>query len=158
MILYELLALIVLLAFIANGFKAGAIETLGRLIGAILGFLAARAWSGWFITALSLFMPITWASLVAFIIVFLVVDHLVGFVFKLGEAILGVLEKLPVIKQVSSIIGAVLGLLEGIVVIGGIAFLLREVAGPVGAAQTVVNLKVVSGIETLFKMLLAFLL
>jgi uncharacterized membrane protein required for colicin V production len=158
MILFELLALIVLAAFVANGLKAGAIEALGRFIGAVLGFLAAKAWSGWFITALSLFMPLTWASLVAFIVVFLVVDHFVGFIFKFAETILGVFEKLPVIKQLSSIIGAVLGFLEGVVVIGGTASLLRVVAGPVGAAQTVISLNVVKGIEGLFKILLGFLL
>ena len=158
MILLEILALIIVIAFVANGFKAGAIEGLGRAIGAILGFLAARAWAGWFITALALFMPLTWASLLAFLIIFLLVDHAVGFVFKIAEGVFGVLEKLPIIKQISSLIGGFLGLVEAIVVIGGVAFLLRQVAAPVGAAQSIVNLNIVVWIETVFKMLLAFLL
>lgn len=158
MILLELLVLLVLIAFAANGFKAGAVEGFGRLVGGVLGFLAARAWSGWFITALSLFMPIMWASLVAFIVVFLLVDNIVGFVFKLIEKIVGVIEKLPLIKQISEFLGAIFGLLEGIVVIGGIAFLLRQVAEPLGVAQTVINLKLVVWIEIVFKALLSFLL
>lgn len=158
MILLELLVLIVLAAFVANGVRGGSIETLGRFIGAILGFLAARAWSGYAIGALALFMPVSWAWLFSFVVIFLAVDSVVGFLFKIAEQFFKILTRLPIIKQIDGIIGGVLGLLEGIVVIGGVAFLLRAASLDAFTAQSIVTLKTIGFIEKIFTILLGFLL
>ena len=156
--LLEILVVLLVIAFAANGVRSGSVETLGRLIGAILGFLAARMWNGWLVAALSLFMPLSWAYLAAFIAIFLVVDNAIGFFFKLGDQILKIVTKLPIIKQIDGLVGGILGFLEGIVVIGGVAFLLREAALSSGVTQSVINLRTIHAIEMAFKAMLGFLL
>ena len=92
MIILEILVLVVIAAFIANGVRAGALETLGRVVGAILGFLAARAWSGIAVSVLAMVMPVAWAWLVSFIVIFLTIDSLVGFLFKLADKIFEIIK------------------------------------------------------------------
>lgn len=158
MLLLELLVILLLVAFAANGVRAGAVETLGRLIGAILGFVAARAWSAWPVAALSTLMPLSWAYLASFIAIFLLVDNFVGFFFKLANQILKVVTRLPLIKQVDGLIGGIIGFLEGIIVMGGVAFLLRQAALSSGVAQSVIQLKSIMTIEQGFRFMLGFLL
>ena len=158
MIILEILVLVVIAAFIANGVRAGALETLGRVVGAILGFLAARAWSGIAVSVLAMIMPVAWAWLVSFIVIFLTVDSLVGFLFKLADKIFEILTKLPIIKQIDGVIGGVFGFLESVVVLGGIAFLLRAVTIDAASAQSIITLKTIGFCESLFKMMLGFLL
>jgi hypothetical protein len=158
MILFELLVLAVVAIFIANGMRAGAIETLGRVVGAVLGFLAAKAWSGWLIVTLSLFLPITWAFVAGFIIIFLVVDSLVGFLFRLADGAFSILTRLPVLKQIDSAAGAVLGAVESVIIIGGVAFLLRQTEVVPAATKTIIGLQTVTFIEHVFRVVLGFLL
>jgi len=126
MVLVDIVILIALLGFTGNGWRAGAVESLGRLLGAIIGYLVAKSYVGWLVGLVGLFVPKTWAFLVSFVIVFLIVDHLVGFLFHLADSALKIITWLPIIKQINSLIGAVFGLLEGIVVIGGITWLLTR--------------------------------
>src|SRR3989344_4727607 len=84
MFIFEILVLVVVFTFIANGMRAGAIETLGRLFGSIFGFLAAKYYSAWAIGILGLFMPSNWAYLVAFTLIFLAVDFAIGWLLNQG--------------------------------------------------------------------------
>jgi uncharacterized membrane protein required for colicin V production len=45
MLIVDIVLALVLLALAYNGWKAGLIKSLGHLVGAVLGFLIARAWS-----------------------------------------------------------------------------------------------------------------
>jgi uncharacterized membrane protein required for colicin V production len=158
MLILELLVVIVMAAFVANGVRAGALETLGRVIGAVLGFLAARAWSGVAVSLLAMVLPVAWAWLVSFIVIFLTVDSIVGFIFKLADKIFEILTKLPIIKQIDGAVGGIFGFFESVVVLGGIAFLLRAVAVDAATAQSIITLKTIGFCETIFKLLLGFLL
>jgi hypothetical protein len=158
MLLLEILVILVIAGFVANGFKAGIIETLGRLIGAILGYLAAKAFAHVGVTILALFMPLMWAWLVSFMAIFGAVGSLVGFFFKIADQLFKILTRLPILKQINEIAGAILGLLEAIVVIGGIAYLLRQAAVVSSVLTSVINLKTITWIEKIFSTLLAFLL
>jgi hypothetical protein len=149
---------IVIAGFVANGFKSGIVETLGRVIGAILGFLAARQWGHIGVAALALFIPPMWAWLASFLIIFSTVGSLVGLLFKIADQIFKVITRLPILKQINEIAGAILGLIEAVIVIGGIAYLLRQAAVLTSVLNSVINLKSVTWIETVFKSVLAFLL
>ena len=126
MLIVDIVVVLAILGFIGNGWRAGAIETLGRLLGAVLGYIVAKSYTGWLVGLIGLFVPTTWAFLVSFVIVFLIVDHVVGFLFHLVEDILKVITWLPIIKQINGLIGAIFGFLEAIIVIGGIAWLLTH--------------------------------
>jgi uncharacterized membrane protein required for colicin V production len=157
MILFEIIAVIVVLAFVANGVKAGSIETLGRALGAVVGFLAARACSGWLIGAVSLFLPGDWAYALSFLVIFLAVDYLVGMVFALIENILKIFTRLPVLKQINGVLGGAFGLLEAVVVVGGVAWIVKH-ALTNGGAEIITSLKTVSFINGVFESLFRILL
>lgn len=157
--LLEIIIVIAVIAFAANGFRAGAVETLGRLIGALVGFWAAKLFAVVPVTIVGLILPIGWAYVVSFLTIFLIANHLVGFLFSAADRVFGVLTKLPLIKQASELIGLILGILEAIVVIGGAAFLLRSAAlNTGGIVETLLSLRTMQFIENAFTILLGFLL
>ncbi|MEN9558520.1 MAG: hypothetical protein RL141_889 [Candidatus Parcubacteria bacterium] len=158
MFLFELLVLILLLGFAANGFRMGVVVTLGRFIGALVGFWAAKRFAGVPVTVLGLFLPLSWAYVASFLVIFSLANHLVGFLFGAVDRVFGVLTKLPLIKQVSQVAGLVIGIFEGIVVIGGVSYLLRQLSFDGGITQAVVDLKIVQIIEKIFTTILGFLL
>jgi uncharacterized membrane protein required for colicin V production len=157
MLLLEILVIVILIGFAANGFRAGIIEGIGRVVGALIGFWVAKSFAIVPVTVISLFLPLSWAYVISFLIVFAIINHLVGFLFHAADRIFGVLTKLPILKQISEVAGLILGILEGVVVIGGIAYLLRQLA-QTGMIQTIVELKTVQAIEKVFTMLLGFFL
>ena len=158
MLLIELLVIVLLLGFAANGFRAGVVEGLGRFVGALVGFWAAKTFAAIPVTILGLFLPLSWAYAASFLLLFLIANHLVGFLFKAVDRIFGVLTNLPLLKQINEVAGLVLGLLEGIVVIGGVSYLLRHLSLNGGFTSLIVELKTVQAIETVFTTILGFLL
>jgi len=138
--------------------KDGFIHTLGRLVGAIIGFVAARAWSLGFGGFLSLFMPIGIARLVAFIIIFVIIARLVGIVFKLADGAFRILSIIPFLKSINSILGAVMGLIEGVIIIGGIIYLILAYLIEPHLVIWIHSSVVAQWIEVAFKALLGFLL
>jgi uncharacterized membrane protein required for colicin V production len=156
MLIVDIVVLIALLGFIGNGWRAGAIETLGRVLGAVIGYLVAKSYTGWLVGIVGLFVPKTWAFLVSFVIVFLVVDHIVGLLFHIVEGILKVVTWLPIIKQINGLIGAIFGFIEGIIVIGGIAWLISHVASVDSAFIT--SSRILPHVNTIFAAVFAKLL
>ena len=158
MFIFEILVLAVVFTFIANGMRAGAIETLGRLFGSIFGFLAAKYYSAWVIGVLGLFLPSDWAYLVAFVLIFMVVDFALGFFFKVAEKLFKVVTKLPILKQVNGLLGGFFGFIEAVIVIGGVNWLLNQGAFAEGGLSFVTSLRTMKALNALFQFLLAFLL
>jgi len=124
MFLVNLVLVLLLLGYIGMGVKDGFVHTLGRFLGAILGFLAARAWSIWLVGILGIFMPAGWARLVAFILIFVVITRVFGMVFKFVDGIFELMKLLPFLKSIDKFLGAFLGLVEGFILIGGAIYLI----------------------------------
>ena len=123
MLLVDVILGFILLGFVGAGLKDGFVHTLGRLLGAILGFLAARAWSIYFVGFLGIFMSAGWARLVAFIIIFIVITRLAGLLFKLVDGVFTIIKILPFLKSIDKLLGAILGFFEGLIILGGIIYL-----------------------------------
>lgn len=123
MLIVDLVLIFLLLAYIGMGLKDGFVSTLGRFLGAILGFLAARAWSIWLATILGFFMPAGWARLIAFILIFILITRLFGFVFKFVDGVFQILKLLPFLKSIDKFLGAFLGFIEGLILLGGAIYL-----------------------------------
>lgn len=124
MFLVNLFLVLVILGYIGMGLKDGFVSTLGRFLGAILGFLAARAWSIWLVGLLGIFMPAGWARLVAFVLIFIAITRLFGMAFKLVDGVFEILKLLPFLKSIDKFLGAFLGFVEGIIFIGGAIYLI----------------------------------
>lgn len=157
MLIFEILTLVVWIAFIVNGFRAGGVETLGRVIGALLGYLIAKAHAGLLIGILALILPKSWANFIAFLAIFLIVNQLVGYLFKIAGRLLHLFTKLPILKQVDSLIGGFLGFIEGIIVIGGISWLAIEFVNGQSSLQ-IKQGPVTEVINSLFNSLIASIL
>ena len=83
MVIFDLILLIILFIFVAFGWWLGLIQTLGALIGIALGAYLAGIWYvtfGDWLTPIFLGHDIA-AKIVAFIILFTLINRLIGFLF-----------------------------------------------------------------------------
>jgi len=124
MLIVDVILGFILLGFAGAGAKDGFVHSLGRLIGAIIGFVAARAWAIKLVGFFGVFMPAGWAHLVAFLLIFIVITRLVGFVFKLADGVFEIISILPFLKSINRLLGAILGFVEGFILLGGAIFLI----------------------------------
>lgn len=125
MLIVEIILALIILALTARGWRQGLIETLGELVGAVIAFLVARAFSPWLAGFFVPFMPGRdgLARFIAFVIIALIVARLVGFLFGLADSLLHIITHLPLVKLAQKIIGAILGFLSGIVLVGSTTYL-----------------------------------
>ena len=120
MSIVDVVLLLLLFGFVFFGFWVGLIHALGGLVGAIVGAVVASR----------LFEPIVqqWgyllggnqnlARIVIFLIIFIIVNRLVGLAFWIIEKMFGVISVIPFLKTINRLGGAVFGLIEGVLVIG----------------------------------------
>jgi len=120
MSLFDIILVGILAGFTLFGFWFGLVHTLGSLVGTLIAtFLATR----WYVAAAAWLSGITgWTGnfpkVLMFIVLFLIINRLVGFGFFLVDRALSFLTKLPFINGINRVAGAVLGFVEGFVVIG----------------------------------------
>ncbi|MBI2099445.1 CvpA family protein [Candidatus Uhrbacteria bacterium] len=125
----DIILLIILGGFVLFGFWFGIIHTLGALVGTVAGAYVA----GHYFASIAEFfsgrfggsLPV-W-KIIVFIIVFTIVNRLVGLVFYLIEKIFKILTIIPFLKTINRLAGAVLGFAEGALVLG----LILHVAGAI---------------------------
>lgn len=128
MLIVDIVLVVVILSFAGRGWKDGAVESLGGLIGTVIAFLASRFFSNYFGLPFGLLFPGREGigRLIAFIIIFVLIYRLVGWLFTLAAKLLKVVTSLPVVSLLDSIIGAACGLLSGIVLVGSTVYLVMS--------------------------------
>src|SRR3990167_9547078 len=101
MTLLDLILVLIVFFFTFSGFWFGFIHTLGSLVGTVAGVLVAGHYFEDFAVKLGgLAMGNTGvAKVVAFVLIFLLVSRLVGFVFWLINKMFDVIAKIPVIRS-----------------------------------------------------------
>ncbi|MFA5935285.1 MAG: CvpA family protein [Patescibacteria group bacterium] len=122
----NLLLVIALLGFVGSGYKDGFVHTAGRLIGAVIGFILARTFSIAGGAILDVLLPSGWARFIAFVLIFILVTEVVGFLFKLADGAFRVLSIIPFLKTINNVLGAALGVIEGIILVGGSIWVLTN--------------------------------
>jgi uncharacterized membrane protein required for colicin V production len=122
----NLLLVIALLGFVGAGIKDGFVHTAGRLIGAVVGFIVARSFSVAAGSFLSLLFPSGWARFIAFLVIFILVTEVIGFIFKLADGAFKILSIIPFLKTINSFLGAIIGIVEGIILVGGSIWVLEN--------------------------------
>ena len=120
MSILDFILLIILFGFTFAGFWFGLIHSIGALVGTVAGVIVA---GNYFVWLGSIIQPILMhnenlAKIIAFILLFLIVNRLVGFIFWIIGKVFNVLTVLPFLKTINRLSGAVLGLVEGILVLG----------------------------------------
>ena len=124
----------IVIVFVVSGFVMGLIQGIGALIGLAAGFWAAMryfsAFGDW-LTPIFMGHGI-WAHIIAFILIFVLANRLVGLIFWLIERVFKIISIIPFLKSINRLGGAVLGLVEGILVCGLILGFLFGYFGELG--------------------------
>jgi uncharacterized membrane protein required for colicin V production len=122
----DLILILILLGFVGQGWKDGFIHTAGRVIGAALGFVLARSWSLSIAFIFQILLPSGWARFVAFVVVFVLVNRLVGWIFRLADSAFKIISFIPFIKSVNNLLGAIMGIVEGFILVGGCIWVIEN--------------------------------
>ncbi|MFA6215413.1 MAG: CvpA family protein [Patescibacteria group bacterium] len=120
----DLILILALFLFIAFGFTLGLVQTIGALVGVVLGAWLAGMWYAPFSSWLEPFLlghPAA-AKIIAFILVFTIINRLVGLIFWIINKVFNLISIIPFTKSLNRILGAIFGLLEGTLVLGLILY------------------------------------
>jgi len=124
----DLILILALFCFIAFGFALGLVQTIGALIGVVVGAWAAGMYYDSFGAWLE---PIllghgNFARVIAFILLFVIINRLIGLVFWIINKLFNIISIIPFTKFLNRLLGAVFGLLEGILVLGLIIYFMSR--------------------------------
>ncbi len=118
--LFDIILLVVLIGFALFGLWFGLVHTIGSLIGTAFGvYLASRYYeplANWIINFTS--WDQNYVKVIIFVLTFILIARLVGFVFWIMEKVLLIFTRLPFIHGLDKLLGMVFGVVEGAVVIG----------------------------------------
>ncbi|MFH1253748.1 MAG: CvpA family protein [Candidatus Uhrbacteria bacterium] len=126
MSLIDIILLVLVGAFVTHGLWFGFIRILGNGIGLIIGSIVASQYVGLAVDYLGFLFNnnVTVASVVLFLLILIIVQRLVGFIFWLVDKIFGFLKHLPFVGFVNRLLGGLLGAVEGFAIVaGGIYFM-----------------------------------
>ncbi len=125
MTIFDVILLLVLGGFVMFGLWFGIIHTLGAIVGTFAGAFFAGLWyeplGAWFT---SIFGHPNLMRIFAFILIFLVVNRLIGFGFYILDKFFDFLNTIPFLKTVNSLVGGVLGFFEGLLIMGLALFII----------------------------------
>jgi membrane protein required for colicin V production len=120
----DLILILALFLFIAFGFALGLVETIGALIGVVVGVWGAGAlyepFGSWLEPYLLGHGNI--ARIIAFILIFTIINRTIGLIFWIINKVFNLVSIIPFTKSLNRILGALLGLIEGVLVLGVIIY------------------------------------
>ncbi|TAL20546.1 CvpA family protein [Patescibacteria group bacterium] len=137
--LLDFILLVLLAGFVLFGLWFGFVHSLGALLGTIVGAMVAgrlyepvAAWTQGIIPWDQNILRV-----VAFLILFVVINRLVGLVFYVIERVFKFLSIIPFLSTIDHILGAVLGFIEGVIVLGLTLYVANKF--PVGPLAAMIN-------------------
>jgi membrane protein required for colicin V production len=124
MTIFDAILLIILAGFVFYGLFFGLIRTVGNLAGIIVGvFIAGRFYIPVFYWAEELFFGYdNLGKIITFIVLFTIVNRIVGLVFALIDKSFGLISIIPFLKTINRLGGAALGFIMGGLVLGLILY------------------------------------
>jgi len=124
MTILDTILLVILAGFVFYGLFFGLIRTIGSLAGVVVGaWLASRFYLQVFDWAQDLFFGYNnLGKVLTFIILFTIINRLVGFIFSLLDKTFNIISIIPFLKTINRLAGAVLGFLLGGLVLGLILY------------------------------------
>ena len=124
----DVVLLITIGSFALFGFWFGFIHTLGSLLGTVFGaYLASRYYepmADWLVGITS--WSQNGARVLMFIIAFVIINRLVGFIFWILDKVFGLVTHLPFIRSIDRIFGTILGLFEGVITVGLVFYFIER--------------------------------
>lgn len=120
---FDIVLLVIFFGFVGAGFYFGLIHTLGALLGVVVGVIAASSLYGEVAPFFQFFMlKEEVASVLAFIVIFLVTSRLVGWMVHMLDQGFKIVRFIPFASSVNRLAGALFGFAEGALVLGTILF------------------------------------
>ena len=122
--IFDIIIFIFLAGFVFYGLFFGLIRTIGNLAGVIVGaWLASRFYLYAFAWAKDLFFGYNnLGKVLCFIILFVLINRLVGFAFSLLDKTFNIISIIPFLKTINRLAGAVFGLITGGLIAGLILY------------------------------------
>ena len=124
----DIVLIIIIASFGLFGLWFGLIHTLGSLVGTILGvFLATRYYeivANWLMNITG--WQANFSKVLIFIIVFFLINRLVGLAFWMIDKLLGFITRLPFISGINRFLGMLFGILEGAIGLGMIFYFIGK--------------------------------
>lgn len=116
---FDITVIIIIVGFGLAGLWLGFVQSIGSLLGTVVGvFFAFREYqhiANW----LSSFTG--WqgngTKIIIFLLLFLVTSHAIGLIFTLLNKVLDVITSIPFISTINRLLGLALGLAQGIIVV-----------------------------------------
>ncbi|HBR80058.1 MAG: Colicin V production protein [Candidatus Uhrbacteria bacterium GW2011_GWF2_44_350] len=120
MSLIDIILLVLVGVFAVHGLWFGFIRTLGNGVGLIVGSIVASQYTGVAVDYLGFLFAgnTTVAGIVLFLLILIITQRLVGFIFWIVDRLFGFLRWLPFVGFVNKLLGGILGLVEGFVLVG----------------------------------------
>jgi uncharacterized membrane protein required for colicin V production len=148
-----------LLYFTVTGYRRGIVQTIGQLLGTVLGFWIAKTWALPIANTVGLVVPLSSAviQIIVFILIFIVADRLVGLVFWLLDKIFKIVTLLPFLSTVDSLLGGVVGLFQGVFLIGSLSYIILTLRLNPAWMAWISDSRIASFSQTVFYRLLGFL-
>lgn len=130
MTIFDAILLIFLAGFVFYGLFFGLIKTIGSLAGVVVGaFIASRFYIPVFYWAEDLFFGYeNLGKVITFIVLFTVVNRIVGLVFALIDKTFGLISIIPFLKTINRLGGAILGFVMGGLILGLILYVASRYA------------------------------
>jgi uncharacterized membrane protein required for colicin V production len=125
MSIFDIILLVLIGAFVLHGLWFGFIRTLGNAVGLIVAAIVAGKYTALAVSYLGfLFMEnTTAASIVLYILILIIAQRLVSFLFWIIDRLFGFLRWLPFVGFINRLLGGILGAVEGFVfVAAGVYF------------------------------------
>lgn len=130
MMIFDVILLLILAGFVFFGLFFGLIKTIGSLASVLVGAWAAGKYHLVFYNfAENLFMGHAGiGKIISFVIVFTIVNRLVGLLFSLVDKAFNFLKIIPFLKTINRLAGAVLGFFEGGLVLSLCIYVINKYA------------------------------
>src|SRR3989338_104179 len=142
---FDYIILVIIAVFTLGGFALGFIQAIGSLIGI---FIASYISGIYFQEFAKLLHSVTsnegLANILAFIILFILINKLVGLFFYFLNKIFGLITLLPFLSTFNRLLGAVLGFVEGVLAISAILYIASRFPVSEQLTSLLVNSKIAS--------------
>jgi membrane protein required for colicin V production len=153
MLFLDIVILILLAGFVWKGVRLGLIEAVGGIIGLFVGvFLAGH----YYLQVGAIFKDVLFgsdilASIVGFLVVFILVNRLIALVFWIIDKVFNIIAIIPFLKSFNHLLGGIFGLIEGLIFIGIIVYVLTFFPLTGGLAGSVEKSKFAGVLKTVGK-------
>jgi len=125
---FDIILILIIAGFVFHGLFFGLIRTLGSIVGIIVGiWLANIFYLPLYELIKNLFLGHdTLGRAVVFVILFVIINRLIGFGFAILDGTYNILSIVPFLKTINRLSGALFGLIEGGLLLGVGLYALKQ--------------------------------